>query len=165
MSPRLGRHLCGGTLLALAAVFAGPTADGRQGPEDADKGRVKVSVIAILASDRDDMIDSRLKCIACEVQKTHKKLKGFQVSHMTCRSLAVGARGTFDLVADQTATVTVQHGADKDDRVELKVAPPQMGEITYDTCCGKFLPIVTPFRTRNNDLLIIAVRVQPCHGR
>jgi hypothetical protein len=165
MSPRPVRHLCGCAVLALGAVFAGATADGRQGPQDADKGNVKVSVIAIVASERDHTIDPRLQCIAREVQKTHKNLKGFQVSRMTCRSLAVGARETFDLAAGQTATVTVHHGADKHNRVELKVAPPEMGEITYDTCCGKFLPIVTPIHTANNELLIIAVRVQPCHGR
>ena len=35
-----------------------------------------------------------------------------------------------------------------------------MGEITYDTCCGKFLPIITPFRTKDKELLIIAVCVR-----
>ena len=56
-----------------------------------------------------------------------------------------------------------KQAADEKNRVQVKVAPPQMGEITYDTCCGKFLPLVTPVRTANKDLLIIAVRVQPCH--
>ena len=54
--------------------------------------------------------------------------------------------------------------ADKMERVRLKVCPPLMGPITYSTPCGKFLPIVTPFRTKNKDLLIIAIRVQPCNG-
>jgi hypothetical protein len=154
MSPRVLLNL-GGGLFALLLLAAAPPA--------ADKEQVKVSVLAILASERDDKIDQRLDCIAREVCKKHKKLKGFQIVKMTCKSLDVGSKETFELVGDQTAAVTVKQGADKDDRVQLKVAPPQMGEITYDTCCGKFLPIVTPYRTRSGELLILAVRVQPCN--
>ena len=155
MSPCLVRRLCGGFIVLALLASA---------PPQADKPHVKVSVIAILASERDDKVDPKLACIAREVRKKNKKLKGFQVVRMTCRSLAVGTPGSFDLVPGQTAAITVQHGADQDNRVELKVAPPEMGEITYDTCCGKFLPIITPLRIQGGDLLILAVRVQPCHG-
>jgi hypothetical protein len=33
------------------------------------------------------------------------------------------------------------------------------------TICDKFLPIVTRYRTTNKELLILAVRVQPCPGK
>jgi hypothetical protein len=51
------------------------------------------------------------------------------------------------------------------DRVRLKVGPPMMGEITYEAPCDKFLPIQTPLRTKKNEMVIIAVRVQPCKGK
>jgi hypothetical protein len=157
MSPGSIR-LFGVGLLGLLLASAAPRAD-----EEAEP--VQVSVIAILATERDDKIDPKLTCIAREVQKTHKKLTGFQIVKMTRRPLTVGKRGIFELVGSETAAVTVQKAADAKDHVEVKVAPPRMGEITYDTCCGKFLPIVTPFHTENNDLLIIAVRVQPCRDK
>ncbi len=157
MSPGVVRRLCVG-LIGLALLAAGPS----RGEE---KETVRVSVLAILATERDDKVDPKLACIAKEIRKTYPKLTGFQIGKMTRRSLAIGARETFELVGDQKAVVAVQHGADDQNRVEVKIAPPQMGEITYDTCCGKFFPIVTPFRTKEHDLLILAVRVQPCHDK
>ena len=157
MSPGVVRRLCVG-LIGMALLAAGPS----RGEE---KETVQVSVLAILATERDDRIDPRLTCIAKEIRKTHPELTGFQINKMTRRSLTIGSRETFELVGDQKAVVAVQHGADEQNRVEVKIAPPQMGEITYDTCCGKFFPIVTPVRTKDNDLLILAVRVQPCHGK
>jgi hypothetical protein len=134
--------------------------------EPADAPRVKVCVITILATERDNKVDRKLECIARQVRLKHEKLTGFRcLGQMACKSLEVGTPQTFDLIEKQTVVVTVLHGADDDDRVGLKVVPPQMGEITYTTCCGKFFPIVTPVRTKNNDLLLIAVRVQPCHGK
>jgi hypothetical protein len=157
MSPGVVRRLCFG-LIGLALLAAGPS----RGEE---KETVRVSVLAILATERDDRIDPRLACIAKEIRKTHPELTGFRIEKMTRRSLTIGARETFELAGDQKAVVAVQHGADEQNRVEVKIAPPRMGEITYDTCCGKFFPIVTPFRTNDKDLLILAVRVQPCHGK
>jgi hypothetical protein len=129
------------------------------------KQEVRVTVLTILATERNAKVDGCVECIAREVQKKYPKLTGFHRGPMSRKPILVGQKGTFDLVAGQVAVVTVGHGADESNRVELKVAPPQMGEITYETCCGKFFPIVTHFRTNQNDLLIIAVRVQPCHGK
>jgi hypothetical protein len=143
-------------LLTLAVLFAAT-------PVQAEE-KVRVSVLSILASEKDDTVDCKLACIARQVRQKNDKLKGFRCVKMSCKSLVVGGTGQFDLGCQQTAAVTVEHGADEDNRVELKVTPPRMGEITYTTTCGKFFPIVTPVRTRNKDLLIIAVRVQPCHG-
>ena len=126
--------------------------------------KVRVAVITILASEKDDHVDHKLECIARQVRLKCDKLKGFRCAKMTCKSVAVGDQERFDLGADQTATITIKQGADEANRVELKVAPPQMGEITYTSACGKFFPIVTRVRTKNNDLIILAVRVQPCRG-
>jgi hypothetical protein len=145
-------------LAALLAVLA------TAGTLLAADGAIKVSVIAILASEQDDKVDPELRQIAAEMQRLNPRLTGFRMVKMSCKSVKVGARDTFALVADQVALVTVE-GRDNEDRVVLKVAPPLMGEITYMTTCGKFLPIVTPYRTKEQDLLILAVRVQPCPGK
>jgi hypothetical protein len=139
----------------MALLAAAPT----RGEE---KETVQVSVLAILATERNDQIDPKLTCIAKEIRRNHHNLTGFQVVRMSRRALALGSHETFELVDDQKVAVAVQRGADERNHVEVKITPPQMGEITYDTCCGKFFPLVTPY-TKNKDLLIIAVRVQPCH--
>lgn len=133
--------------------------------EEKKKDIINVSLIAILATDRNNQIDPQLACIARQVREKHKKLTGFRLATTTKKSLAVGEKTIFEVVSDQKVAVTVQQGADERNRVQLKVGPPGMGTITYDTCCGKFLPIVTEFRTKDNELLIIAVCVRPCHER
>jgi hypothetical protein len=47
----------------------------------------------------------------------------------------------------------------------LAVTPPLQGEIVYGCACGKFLPIITRFQTRDGERLILAVRVEPCHRK
>lgn len=137
-------------------------------PQDAERGNdksVDVAVIAILATERNDKIDPKLACIARQVRKSHKELTGFRLSKMTRQSLTIGVKSDFKLVGEEKVGVTVEHGADENDRVQVKLAPPGMGEITYDTCCGKFLPILTEYRTRDKELLIIAVCIKPCHEK
>jgi hypothetical protein len=128
-------------------------------------GDVKVSVVAILASETSDKIDLRLKDVAAEIQKIHPQLKGFRIAKMTCKSVPVRGAESFELVADQSAAITVMRSADQKNRVQLKVTPPTLGEITYTTTCGKFFPIVTRYQTPNHESLIIAIRVQPCNGK
>lgn len=146
----------GGAFLALMLLSAAP-------PKAEEKKTVDVALVAILASDRSDKIDPKLACIAREVRKTHKKLTGFRMETLARKSLTIGSKSIFEVVGSQKVGITVQHGADKKNRVEVKVAPPGMGEITYDICCGKFLPIVTEVRTKDNELLILAVCIRPCH--
>jgi hypothetical protein len=130
-----------------------------------DKEKVRVCVVTILASERDDKVDKKLECIAQEVQKKNPKLTGFRLGPMSCQSLAVGATNDFKLIEDQVASITVEQAADRDNHIRIKVTPPKMGPITYTSGCGKFLPIMTPVRTKDNDLLILAVRVAPCQGK
>jgi hypothetical protein len=158
MSPTSADKKCWG--LALLALLAAAAAR-------ADE-KVRVSVVTILASESDRKVDHRLECIAREVKKMHPRLTGFRMVSISSRSLPVGVADTFDLVGGQAASVTVQKAADKHNCIQLKVGPPLMGRITYQTACGKFLPIVTPYRTKGKgggDLLILAIRVQPCHGK
>ncbi len=159
MSPGAVRS-CGTGLMVLTLLGAAPLRD-----KGGDKETVQVSVIVILATERNNQVDPKLANVAREVHKTHEKLTGFRIVTLASKSLTIGAKDTFELVEDQKAAVTVERAADAKNRVQVRVAPPRMGEITYDTCCGKFLPIVTPFRTANNELLILAVRVQPCHEK
>lgn len=147
--------------IALMLVAAAPPKEAAC----ANEKSVDVAVIAILATDRNDKIDPKLACIAKQVSKTHKDLTGFQLATIMRRSLTIGMKSTFEVVGGQKVGVTVEHGANEKDRVQVKVAPPGMGEITYDTCCGKFLPIVTEFRTKDKELLIIAVCIRPCHEK
>lgn len=160
MAARSSRQVAG--WLALLAVVAGSSAPADP-PAAPSPRRVKVSVVVILASEKDDKVERKLEDISREVRKMHPRLKGFRLGPLAAQALAVGEEGSFRLVEEQRASVTVQRAVDKNGRVRITISPPQMGEITYSTPCGKFLPIVTPFRTRANELLILAVRVQPCN--
>jgi hypothetical protein len=140
-------------------LFALPT------PTWAGDDKVRVSVVVILATDRDDKIHPKLECIAREVKKRYPKFTGFQLADTSCKSVVVGTSETFKLACGKVINILVEHTADKDDRIQLKVTPPSMSEITYSTPCGKYLPIMTSVRTKNNEMVIICVCVQPCKGK
>ena len=57
-----------------------------------DKKKVRVSVVVILATERDGKVHPKLKCIAEEVKKLHPKLTGFRLVQMSCQSLPVGGK-------------------------------------------------------------------------
>src|SRR5579885_2769623 len=113
MSPGSVRHF-GTGLVVLALLAAAP-------PKEEDSQPVDVSVLVILASERDKKTDAKLACIAREVQKEHANLTGFRIVTMTKKSLKVGDNETFDLVGDQKATITVKKAADERNRVEVKI--------------------------------------------
>jgi hypothetical protein len=158
---RLPLARCGLALLLLgaAAPLALACGDEKKAPK-----KVRISVVVILASEKGNKIDKKLDGIAKEVQKMHPELKNFELANLSCKSLEVGKADKFDLVENQTAGVTIQKAADKMDRVCLKACLPMMGDITYATPCGKFLPILTPYRTKKGQVVIVAIRVQPCSG-
>jgi hypothetical protein len=127
--------------------------------------QVKVTVVVILATDRNTEVDPKIKCIADEVQKlpAHKNLTGFRQARMTTHAVEVGKASSFDVVEDQKVGVTVLEAADQEGKVRLTVAAPKLvGDITYSTACGKCLPIVTSQKTKDHELVIIAVMVKPC---
>jgi hypothetical protein len=157
------RHLSA-RLLSAAVLLAGLglLAGARACPQDGRE--VKVSVVTILASEQSKKVDPELDCIAREVRKVHPNLTGFRVVKTACKSVPLRGTESFDLVVDQKASVTVLRDADKNNRVRLKVSPPTMGEVTYITPCGKFFPIMTRYQTKEQEWLLLAVRVQPCPG-
>jgi hypothetical protein len=166
------------TMLGLVALLALVAAESTPRPRadaalvvDDGKGDVKadvkpeeftLSVLAILATDQNKTIDERVSCIARRVQEKGAKFTGFQIHKMECRKIARDGTETFELIGGQTVCVRVRNGASEDERVQIVIEPPGMGEITYETCCGKFMPFITPYRTPDNQQLIVAVRVQPC---
>lgn len=150
-------RLAGLVLLGLCVAGAEPM---KERPK-----RVKVTMVAILATDRNTDVDPRLKDIAAEIRKMNAQLKGFKLVSMTSKSLPVDEKTIFPLVDDQVAQVVVRQGADENNRIVLAVTPPRQGELTWSSTCGKFLPIVTRYQTQDKERLILAVRVQPCNGK
>jgi len=154
--------------LATAAPLLLAQSDGNEKKENKKDPhhKIRLSVLVILASETDTEVEKRLECIAREVRKMNDKLKGFRMGPMGCKPVTVGSGvQKLDLVEGAKVTIDVQGACSKTERIRLKVYPPQMGPITYSTPCGKFLPIITPIRTKAGEVVIIAVRVQPCPGK
>src|SRR5262249_50800352 len=149
-------------LLTLAVVALGLAAPEPPKPDI----NVDIRVVAIVAHNRSDVVDPRLKKLAAEVRKTVPQLTGFEVARQSCKPVAVNGSETFELVDGQSATVTFRRSPEKgNNQIELKL--PQMdgelSEVTYSTTCNQFLPIITKYRTnKNHDVLIVAICVRPC---
>jgi hypothetical protein len=126
---------------------------------------VKVTVVAILASTQSTEVDPALKCIAAEVRKKNPRFTGFKMGVTTRQSLKVGEQGTFELVDNQSVKVTILPGSDAHNWVKLRVIPPSLAEIEYQTICGKFFPMCTRYQTKQGQRLLFAICVQPCHGK
>ncbi|GIW80876.1 MAG: hypothetical protein KatS3mg105_2683 [Gemmatales bacterium] len=130
----------------------------------AEEGSVKVTVISILASEKEDHVDPRLKRIAAELRRAKelKKMTCFRLARSTAMSVEVGKSYKFRLVDDQWVNIKVDHGADANNKVSLTVKASKLGAISYTTCCGKFFPIVTPHVTKDQERLIFCIMVKPC---
>ena len=150
--------------LLLVASFAALAGLLHACPSVGEKDPVKVTLVVILASETGNKIDPRLKAIAAEVQKLHPHLKSFTLKQMESKSLKYSEKVSLPAVEDKKVDMVIKHGADKDNRVGIAVTAPSMGEIEYRSVCGKFLPIVTRYQTKSKELLILAIRVQPCRG-
>jgi hypothetical protein len=129
-----------------------------------EKDPVKVTLVVILASEKGDKIDKKLKAVAAEVQKLHPNLKSFIVKSEEIKSLKPNEKVSMLCVDEKTVEMVIKHGANKENRVSLAVKPPSMNELEYQSVCGKFLPIVTPYKTTKGECLILAIRVEPCRG-
>jgi hypothetical protein len=126
---------------------------------------VEVTVVAIVATERNTEVNPKLREVAHKIRKSYPKLTGCRLGRTTCRTLTVGTRETFPLIDDQEAAVTVVKSCGKDGKVELTIKPPLVGEFTYTTCCEKYFPIMTRYQTKDKDCLFIAVMVAPCKGK
>jgi hypothetical protein len=130
-------------------------------PARAEDKTFKVVVAAILASEKSDYVDEKLKCLPKEVQKTEPSLKGFKLARHSHRTLAVDQSWAFPLVEDQVVKVSVEKIPQDNDHVGLRIKPPQMGEIFYvQSTCGKFFPIITPYLTKDKERLILAIGIK-----
>jgi hypothetical protein len=144
------------TALPLLAALVGA-----EPPEKAPE-EIRVTVVAILASsDKNAKVAPELAEIAKEVQKKDPSLKSFRIQKMNCKPVPVGGKDKFELVDNEVAVVIVQKTG-KDDKPCIKVKPPKVNEITCSICCGKYLPIMTSYQTKEKERLIIAVMVDTC---
>lgn len=131
----------------------------------ADNGPIRVTVTVVLASTTDKVVEPKLKELAAEVQKRDKSFTGFKQVDSAAKSIAVGDSAIFDLVDKQELKVTVVKSKDENGRVGLTVKPPELGEIKYCCACEKYFPIVTPYKTKKGETLIIAVMAKPCTAK
>jgi hypothetical protein len=143
--------------LVLYAVVFVPGAD--------DNKPVSVTVVIVLATDRNATVDPKLKDLAKEVQKFDPKLTGFKLVATECKSIRVGDDAAISLTDKQILNVKVNRSKDEHGRITLSLEPPGMDAVNYACACDKFFPIVTPHRTKNGEQLIIAVMAKPCTAK
>lgn len=144
-------------LTLLAGVLATPSIRAACPMEE-----IRVTVLVVVATDKDKIIDPALKCLADEVRKKKPHLTGFQQDHQIGKSVAVGKEEVFELIEKQSAVITVKHGPNFKNWVCLKVKSPGVGEITYTAICGKYFPLVTEYKTKDQKTLILAICIEPC---
>jgi hypothetical protein len=147
-------------LYALTALLI-PVAGARADDE------VHVSVVSVLATTKNKKVDERALKLAEEMKKIDPTLTGFSVARMTCKDLSIGKKDCFETVDGQDVCITAEARCEKDNkRVRLKVEAPTLGPITYtSTCCNKFFPVVTRYKTKSGDVLILAIRVNACGNK
>ena len=125
---------------------------------------VSVTVVIVLATDKNDTVHPKLKELAREVQKRDPKLTGFKLVATECKSIPVGESATVNLTDGQVLKVAVDRPKDENGRITLTLHPPGMEAVNYACACDKFFPVVTPHRTKSGEQLIIAVMAKPCNG-
>jgi hypothetical protein len=129
---------------------------------DCDDVRVRVTVVAVLATPAHTKVDPELRDLAIQVQKRNGKLTGFTLHASEGKSIAVGDSATFKLVDKQELKVKVDRPKGEDGKIGLTIKPPELGEVTYACTCDKYFPVVTPYKTATGETLIVAVMAKPC---
>jgi len=127
-------------------------------PEDP----VRVTVVIVLATDANNTIDPALAELAKQVQKRDPKLTGFTVHATEAKSIAIGDSATIELIDKQELKVTVTRAKDAAGKISMTIKPPGLENLTYGCVCDKFFPVVTPYRTKAGEVLIVAVMAKPC---
>lgn len=126
---------------------------------------VAVTIVVVMATGANATVDPKLKELAKEVQKRDPKLTGYRIAATESRSIAVGDSATIALADKQTLLVKINKQKDENERITLELTPPQMEAITYACACDKFFPVITPYKTKDGEQLIIAVMAKPCTGK
>jgi hypothetical protein len=123
---------------------------------------VRVTVVVVLATTANNKVDPALVDLAKAVQAHDGKLTGFRVEVTEAKSIAVGESASFALVEKQELKVTVTRPKGADGKIALTLKAPKLEKITYGCACDRFFPIATPYRTKNGEVLIVAVMAKPC---
>ncbi len=123
------------------------------------EGKVRVTVVSILATTQNDKIDDKAKEIAREVQKKMPELTGFTIATTTGRTMVLGTKEDFTVVDKNEVTVEARTCKDNAARYCLQVKAPTLESLTYTCACSKYFPIVTGYETKKGERLIIAVMV------
>ena len=126
---------------------------------------IKVTVLIVLATDKNHDIDAKLKPIAEVVSKRESKLTGFKLHQTVQNSIRDGESGVLVLLEKQVLRVKIEQPRNAAGRAKLTIRPPGTGDITYECVCGKYLPVVTPYVTKNGERLILAIMASPCLGK
>jgi hypothetical protein len=123
---------------------------------------IRVTVAVILASRAHGPVDPVLEELARDVRKRDPQLQSFRLVATEAQSIPVGQQSRFTLVEQQQLQVKIDTSLDARGRVRLTVTAPGVDQLSYTCVCDKYFPIVTPYRTRNGETLIIAIMVKPC---
>lgn len=154
-------------LLALVCGLTLPTmlcADDPKKEKDKD-APVRVTVVVILATTENNVVDKKLTDLATEMQKLYPDLVGYKLSDTLQKSIPVGDSFTFDLLEKQTLKVTIDKPKDKNGRVGLTVSPSSGDAVSYNCTCDKFFPLMTGYKTKGGAKLVVAVGAKPCNGQ
>ncbi len=144
------------TLLAAASLRSGE-------PEKA--GPIRVTIVVVFASTEKKEIDKKLADLAKEVQKENKELIGFSIAETHQDSIGIGSSQSFKLPEDQKVKVTIDKPKDANEKVGLTVELPGGGTVAYKCSCGTFFPMLTTYKNKAGEKLIVAVLAKPCTGK
>jgi hypothetical protein len=150
------------SVLGFALVCAPGTA---RTAEPCKTAPTRLTVVVVLATEKNKTVDPKLTALATEVRKLHDELTGFRVESVLQKSLAPGESHTFELLDKQKLIVKVDKPKDKEGKVGLTVTPPGLDEVSYTCTCDKFFPLVTPHKTKAGEQLILAILAKPCDGK
>ena len=153
-----------GRLSILILLLLAPVSAGRDDPKPAPQA-VRVTLVVIKASESDEATNPKLATLAKEVRKRNDEFVGFKIVNTLDKSIPLGEPYSFDLPEKQTATVTIREGMDKAGRIELIVKLPGLDEVTYNCVCDKFFPIVTPYKLKTGETILVAILAKPCAGK
>ncbi len=145
-------------------VFALASVVGRCPAADPPPEHVRITVVAVLATKNDTVIDPKLKCLAAEVQKKDPTLTGFSLGKTSRLDVALNGCEKFMIDDELEACIHVQRCKEHSDHYCLKVKSGTLvGEITYTAACSKYFPLLTGYSPKKGEgRLILAIMVEAC---